>query len=160
MASYHRKMVERMPWWTGPSPFAALLLPYMFPVGRIRGAFRKRARNVLGEDLITKGRWPSEDEEEKMKKSLVESIQTLDSMFESEEQEWICNTDGPSAADFALYGVLGRLVSTTGDSDMGVATPWLWTTAFPATKSRLQTWFDRIETRYPIVFRKEWKSGS
>ena len=104
-ASYHRKMVERMPWWM-PTPVATLMLPYFLPVGRIRGSMRKRARAILGEDLICTGRWPKPDEEEKMREALIKVMQMLDSKFKSDDQEWICATPSPSAADFSLQGVL------------------------------------------------------
>ena len=141
-----------MPWWM-PTPVATFALPYFLPVGRIRGSMRKRARAILGEDLICPGRWPKPDEEEKMKQSLIEQMRMLDRKFKSDAQEWICATPSPSAADFSLQGVLGRLVTDLGDAQMGIATPWLWEESFGAgANSRLQRWSERINAKFPIVF--------
>ena len=129
-------------------------MPILSSRGAHSRSMRKRARAILGEDLICTGRWPKPDEEEKMREALIKVMQMLDSKFKSDDQEWICATPSPSAADFSLQGVLGRLVTELGDADMGIATPWLWEACFGsgAGASRLQQWSERINSKFPIRF--------
>ncbi len=123
-------------------------------IGRIRGSYRKKARKVLGEDLIRQGRDPDPDEDARVVKALIEEIRGLDSRFKSPEQKWICGTESVSAADFSLYGIIERLVGTEGDAMIGTAAPWLFE---EANVPRLKQWHERMVIKYPIVFKGKTK---
>ena len=125
------------------------LLPWLMDLGRLRGANRKRARGVLGEALIPAGR-AKPDEEARLRASLLELVQALDARLATPAQQWLCATEQPSAADFAVYGMLERLVGQEGDAFMGSATPWLYREAAAA---KLEAWHARMVSGYPIRFR-------
>ena len=112
------------PGWI-PAVIADFLVPYAFDVGRTRGSIRKKCRGILGETLIPQGRDPGPDEGPGMKRALVSHMATLEKKLSTGKQ-WIEGTEEPSAADFTLYGILERFVGTSGDAEMGAATPWLW----------------------------------
>ena len=149
-ASYERKMVEYntvlsiLPLW-----LARRILPWLVDTGRMRGAQRKKARTILGDALIPPGRTPEPEEATRMRASLVEVVRALDARFATAAQQWLCATDHPSAADFAAYGILERLVGNEGDANMGSAAPWLFG---EAQAERLRSWHARMVAAYPIRF--------
>ena len=154
-ASYERKIREQV-------LFPALFMPGDQVTGRMRGSYRKKARAVVGEELIPPGREPGPDEEANMKASLLKEVRTFEACFSSEGQPFLFPGATPTAADFALYGILERLVGDEGDGDMGTATPWLFA---EANVPRLQAWHTRMRDKYPIQFLgkgdkcKVWKSN-
>ena len=104
-----------------------------------------------------------------MRASLVKEVQSLDRRFLAEEQHFLFPESGahPTAADFAAYGILERLVGDEGDGDMGTATPWLFAEAkvppnpnpdpntnwmAKAKVPRLQAWHTRMRAGFPIRF--------
>ncbi len=152
VASYERKMLEdSIPFWSSILPLALSrrLLNMIVDTGRLRGYWRKRARTTLGEELIPQGREPAADELPRMKAALLDAFRKLDAYFQTADQRHICATEQPSAADFALYGILERLVGNEGDGNMGAVTPW----AFGESgASKLQAWHARMQAAHPIRF--------
>eukprot|EP00937_MAST-01D_sp_MAST-1D-sp2_P007364 g7364.t1 len=152
-SSYGRVMARDLfrvplPLWLGRR-----LLPCAMPLGRVRGSMRKRVRKILGEQLITPGREPAADEEDKMRAALVRELRALDERLAGgppAPERWLCGTAHPSAADFALYACLERLVGDSGDANMGAAAPWLFAEAHVA---ELQAWHARMVALHPIRFR-------
>ncbi|KAJ1494792.1 hypothetical protein T484DRAFT_1764824 [Baffinella frigidus] len=140
-----REMV--IPNWV-PAAIADFILPYIFDVGRSRGFLRKRCRGILGEDLIPEGRDAGPDEGPGMKRALLAHIATLEGKLSGGKQ-WIEGTEEPSAADFALYGMMERFVGSVGDAEMGACTPWLWE---ESGATQLQAWHQRMVARFPIRF--------
>ena len=102
---------------------------------------------MLGEELIPPGREPAPDEEARLKASLLGAVGQLEGRLG--KTPWLCGTAKPSAADFALYGCLERLVGTEGDARMGAAAPWLWA---EAGAPKLQAWYRRMVEEFPIRF--------
>ena len=149
-ASYEKKMFDR--YWPLPSFLSKILISMAFDVGRLRGSMRKRVRGTLGEALIPPGRDPAPDEQPNMRASLVEQLKTLEGKLADDAQQYLCGTDAPTAADFAVYGMLERLVGSTGDAEMGVATPWLWG---EAKVPRLQAWHARMVEGFPVRFKNK-----
>ena len=152
-ATYERLMLEDfMPLCASvlPLPVSRRVLNLLVDTGRIRGSYRKKARAILGEGLIPSGRQALPDEGPRLKAALVKAVEALDARFVSSKQLWVCATDHPSAADFALYGILERFIGNEGDANLGAATPWLFR---EARVEKLRSWHQRMQTSYPIVFR-------
>ena len=153
VATYERKMLEQLlPFWSSvlPLPVSRWVLNLAVDTGRLRGSYRKKARAILGEELVPSGRAALPDEAPRLRAALVAAAKALDGRFASPAQLWVCGTEDPSAADFALYGILERLVGTSGDGNVAPATPWLFGEAQTA---RLQAWHQRMQASHPIVFR-------
>jgi len=148
--TYRRKILEQF--WPLPTILALPVAHMSMDIGRMRGSYRKKARNVLGEALIAPGREAPADEEGKMRASLIEQIHSLEARFATDDQKYICGTASPTAADFTLYAILERLVGNTGDSDMGAGAPWLWN---ETQSPRLQAWHAAMLEAHPIVFKSK-----
>ena len=84
-----------------------------------------------------------------MKAALLDVFRKLDGYFTTADQQFVCATGQPSAADFALYGILERFVGNEGDGNMGAATPWAFDESGAA---KLQAWHARMQAAHPIRF--------
>ena len=151
-ATYCRRMARDLFCVPLPACIGRHLMRCIVPIGRLRGSMRKKARAVLGDTMITPGRYPAADEEDKVRAALVAELRALDGRLAAAPpapKRWLCRTDHPSAADFALYGCLERLVGESGDSNMGTATPWLFA---EANVAEVQAWHARMLAAHPIRF--------
>lgn len=46
--------------------------------------------------------------------AVLAQLEIIEAYFETDEQQWIAGTEGSSAADFTLYGMLCHFLNETG----------------------------------------------
>jgi len=121
-----------------------------------RDIIRQQAREKFGEAVVSEGSMPEPGESEKVKKLLLEDTTKIEAHFKTDDQEWVFPGDGPTAADFTLYGILEKLQGDSGDAQVGPCTPWL----FKETGAkRLEIWHERMRYKFPIIFRGKFKEA-
>jgi glutathione S-transferase len=77
------------------------------------------------------------------------ALRKLESCFESDDQLYLLGTDNPTAADFAAYGMLIRVVDTAFDAQVGPCYEAAFT---DAGVPRLTTWYLRMKSAFPLRF--------
>ena len=133
-ASIAPRVAAQIPW------FAKFFLTPQKLLKKRRGELSERVAKVYP-DVIGNA--------EAAAKQLADNIKELDGHLKTDEQQWLCGTDEPSAADFGAFGMIHHLVGESGDAKL---MPCRATALKDADVPRLSAWWERISTKYPLQY--------
>ena len=128
-----------------PTPLR-ILLPQALLRNMTKSSRKDRVMNRFGADVVAS--------EPKVRVRLYSVLHKLDEAYKASPTPWLCSTDEPSGADFALYGLLNALVDHSGDCN---TEPFMPALLEDAEAPHVRRSFDEMKRLYPIRFYPDGK---
>lgn len=123
-----------------PSPMRRLKFLQVIGSHAIRKAVLSRVTPLLGKDVVSS--------EENATKALMESLQKLEKAFVEDEQQFLFDTQEPTAADFAVFAALKRLLHPLPDVAGGIGAGFPNALQKAGGCRRLKKFFERMDAAY------------
>mmetsp|Transcript_3352 Transcript_3352/g.3761 ORF Transcript_3352/g.3761 Transcript_3352/m.3761 type:complete len:267 (-) Transcript_3352:404-1204(-) len=126
---------------------------YLKCVGGVLIDFMTKDKKKRSKDAILAGLNVSEEDltkEPEMRERFVTELEYFQSLLKSEDQLYFIPGDQPTAADFAVYAQIERMVGDMGDAQMPSGLPELLEE--PRLK-RFWTWRTNMRENFPLKFK-------